>query len=29
VVVLCEGDMWFGRLGFVDTLDVPDRRRSD
>lgn len=22
VVVLCDGDMWFGRLGFGETLDV-------
>ncbi|WP_399881369.1 enterochelin esterase [Streptomyces sp. BBFR51] len=22
VVVLCDGDMWFGRLGFGDTLDA-------
>ncbi|OCC09700.1 enterochelin esterase domain-containing protein [Streptomyces sp. PTY087I2] len=22
VVVLCDGDMWFGRLGFQDTLDA-------
>ncbi|NEE33210.1 esterase, partial [Streptomyces sp. SID7982] len=22
VLVLCDGDMWFGRLGFQDTLDA-------